>query len=415
MIDKTMPEDRAYNAGLSALSLERNAIHMVWRPEEDNDLPRAEKQKDDAKSTRTAGIRAKPKATRAADTKEKATRAADTKEKTTRAAGIRAKTKRARKWRGGNGRKKITREQMADLEVFLTPALPKNSIRLKSNKDDYQDDLVQFKDEGGHETWILDPGRHARGNRTLPVKAPGPFTARSFVKLCALQGIQLPEPQPAATPANAALLYETQGRPLVEIVEYILSYSDNMAAELLSLSVARKLTGRALGLKESGQTLSGHLQSKMRNMNWKNFLMANGSGLTGQSRISPEQMTAILLFADSRSLAPDKSYLSLLPIAGWRGTLTWRFKEPDAAWRVWAKSGTLNYAVSLAGYFFTASGKKMLFVFFISDEEKRNAYELMSKDAKPKQLERLNNSAGYWNYKGRRAMDRMIRDWIKRL
>ncbi len=82
-------------------------------------------------------------------------------------------------------------------------------------------------------------------------------------------------------------------------------------------------------------------------------------------RITPAALVAILKH-DWDSPQRDV-VLDALPIAGVRGTLRNEFAGTAAERRVFAKTGTLAHARTLAGYVATASHGTVIFAFLVGD------------------------------------------------
>ena len=94
-------------------------------------------------------------------------------------------------------------------------------------------------------------------------------------------------------------------------------------------------------------------------------LLEEGSGLSRRDVITPEA-TVALLGHMSRSRWADV-YRNALPIAGVDGTLQNRMKGTAAAGNVRAKTGTLRYVYSLAGYVTTAAGERLAFSIMLNN------------------------------------------------
>jgi D-alanyl-D-alanine carboxypeptidase/D-alanyl-D-alanine-endopeptidase (penicillin-binding protein 4) len=197
---------------------------------------------------------------------------------------------------------------------------------------------------------------------------------------------------------------------LSDIVDLTLTYSINLSAELMMLITAKSITGTALKLDESAKVITKYYSQILTKISWKDFRMVNGSGLTVKNRFTPEQITAILIYADAQSYN-GKKYRSFLPVSGWKASFVNRLNDPDTAFHVWAKTGSINYALGLAGYLYTKSKKKMAFAVFINDRAEREMY-----DADPDR--RAGNStqkASYWMTRGKLVMDSLVEGWIKEL
>jgi D-alanyl-D-alanine carboxypeptidase len=96
----------------------------------------------------------------------------------------------------------------------------------------------------GHQYWLIDPRRASRAGRTrLPSKQPGVFTAEFFRELCAIAGILVPHSESGImNSATVRIVKQHSGKRVVELVESVFEYSNNLIAELLLLGAAAELT-----------------------------------------------------------------------------------------------------------------------------------------------------------------------------
>jgi len=294
-------------------------------------------------------------------------------------------------------------------ELYLIPSLPVNRISVSRER---LRPKVRFyiTDKDGVESWFLSPDEKRHGTDRLPVKKPALFTASMLAKICEMRGIRLPDPEPGIMSEGASTIAVHTGMKLSDIVDLTLTYSINLSAELMMLITAKSITGTALKLDESAKVITKYYSQILTKISWKDFRMVNGSGLTVKNRFTPEQITAILIYADAQSYN-GKKYRSFLPVSGWKASFVNRLNDPDTAFHVWAKTGSINYALGLAGYLYTKSKKKMAFAVFINDRAEREMY-----DADPDR--RAGNStqkASYWMTRGKLVMDSLVEGWIKEL
>jgi serine-type D-Ala-D-Ala carboxypeptidase/endopeptidase (penicillin-binding protein 4) len=292
------------------------------------------------------------------------------------------------------------------MNIILTPSLPVNRAGLSREK--LGDNITfAYRNANGVESWLLSPDEKINGSDRLPVKNPALYTASTFASICAMRGIRLPRPEPGTMPSGASTVVEHRGLPLANIVDITLTYSINLMAELMTLTTAKKLSGRALPTRESSRAVFGYLADRMGSINWKNLAAVNGSGLTVRNRITPEQMTAILVYAEAQDYK-GKKYRYLLPAAGWEGSLANRLNEPETALRVLAKTGSINYVLSLAGYLYTASKRNIAFAIFINDMAERESY-----DADPNRRSRASMARVYaWTNRAKSVMDGLVKYWV---
>lgn len=294
-------------------------------------------------------------------------------------------------------------------EIYLIPTLPMNRAGIFSEKL-RENVTFAYREDGGIESWLLSPEEKTSGSDRLPVKRPGLYTAQLFAKLCAMRRISLPAPVPGTMPGSARTLTVHEGARLIDILDTTLTYSINLSSELILLSTAKKISGKALTLEESARAMGEYLSGRMRSVHWEGLRLANGSGLTTMSRISPEQMLAFLVYADTRDYG-GKRFRYLLPASGWTWSLARRLGRPETAFRVWAKTGTINFAQGLAGYLHTSTGRSMAFVVFVNDMDTRRRYDA-DPDRRNKEWSRR---VAAWHNGARSVMDGLVATWIREL
>ena len=168
---------------------------------------------------------------------------------------------------------------------------------------------------------------------------------------------------------GAAELGAVQSPPVARLVERMLARSDNDLAEALVRQVALA-QGRpasfAGGAEAVREVLAPYLSSV--GLEPDAVALVDGSGLSRDNLLQPAALTRLLaaVAADDGSptagrLAP---VLSGLPVAGFSGTLSDRYREGGgvpAAGAVRAKTGTLNGVSALAGLVRTADGRLLAF------------------------------------------------------
>jgi D-alanyl-D-alanine carboxypeptidase/D-alanyl-D-alanine-endopeptidase (penicillin-binding protein 4) len=183
----------------------------------------------------------------------------------------------------------------------------------------------------------------------------------------------------------------------------MLLYSNNMMAEVIALQAAARLGDVSSGLEAAGALMLTRLGRLMPEVDWQGAVLTNGSGLDAKARLTPRQLVAIARYGwASEALA------ALLPGGGWSGTLSNRFEDPRHALRVWAKTGSVNYGNSLAGYLFTASGQTAVFVTMVSDIGARAEYDAVRRPGP-----RAQARARAWNARARTLQDDLVEAWLE--
>ncbi len=165
--------------------------------------------------------------------------------------------------------------------------------------------------------------------------------------------------------AGSAVLARSAGSPLSTMVRTMLLTSDNEIAEAL-----HKLVGRQLGY---GASWSGARTAQAKQMATQKLSIGalyDGSGLSRADRLTAQQLARIV----DRGIDPGTQATlwplkSGLPTAGVTGTLASRFTTTAskcASGKVWAKTGSLNDVVTLAGWTTGADGRVKTFAFLVN-------------------------------------------------
>jgi D-alanyl-D-alanine carboxypeptidase/D-alanyl-D-alanine-endopeptidase (penicillin-binding protein 4) len=281
---------------------------------------------------------------------------------------------------------------------------------------------LAYRDEGKTPVWLVLPAKRAKGEIRVPVKQPDFNAAYIFRKAAEKHGIALPEPVAGAAPESANLVYRQISKPLPDIVHRTLRFSNNMAAELLALAAARKLTGKTLDMPTAATTVAGWLKEKVAGNDWNGLTLRNGSGLTKDSRVSPEQMVAILRYAQTLSFG-GQSYADLLrryfvgkveaeeeygSEEGARPNGPGREKNGRHGVAIKAKTGTVNFARGVIGYLRTGRGRDVVFAVYISDFKQR---EVMAKQGQPWKEPPVR----WWLSRSREFQRALVKRWAERL
>lgn len=263
--------------------------------------------------------------------------------------------------------------------------------------------------------WTIGADAGDEGDHFLPVKAPGLATAELFRRLAAQAGIILPAPAPGPAPKEAHIATAIAGLPLAEVARLGLQHSNNLVSELTGLTAARLLGGRPDNLAASASALSDWLRKAIGpaagSLDWRGWNLPNHSGLSRHARITANQMAAVLRFAHGQRYG-GWPFASLLPTAGFRKAFRDRFLTEAAAGRIWAKTGTLNYAKGLAGYLMGADGRTRVFALYIADPAARAAYDALNADVRDTPDTRRRAVA--WIETAEQAEQAIVLDWLAR-
>lgn len=225
--------------------------------------------------------------------------------------------------------------------------------------------VYTYTDADTHDAWTV--ARGALGNsgaRWLPVRRPAAYMAEVFRTLMRDRGAALPEPdyQPDA-PETALVLVEHVSEPLDEILRGMMRWSTNLTAEVIGLMATRAGGARPGDLPASGAAMAAWMTERL---GARNASFVDHSGLGVGSRLRPQDMTRALVAAGPdgtlRTLMRD---IAMLDAAG--------NVIADHPMRVVAKTGTLNFVSTLAGYARLPSGRDLAFAIFCADMDRRDS------------------------------------------
>lgn len=271
------------------------------------------------------------------------------------------------KWDARKGHDSLSVEATA---AHLSPQIDSVDVVLASAPEG---PIFSHRWRDGREIWLM-ARRAYRGQaaRWLPVKNPAIYAAGVFRTLAAEQGVHLPRPEPGLAPSTARVLASTQSRPLGEILRSMLKYSTNLTAEVTGSAATRVLGIKARTLSQSAAAMN-HWAAGTAGFpaGDPGFQMANHSGLTLQSRVSPRRMVELLVALTERAEVGHAGKVEGLPGGVATYLESYRFEGAPDGVRIVAKTGTMSYVCGLAGYVLTAEGKRLAFAVFLNDLARR--------------------------------------------
>ncbi len=206
---------------------------------------------------------------------------------------------------------------------------------------------------------MMDQGRRSADSRAR-VKDPARKAARAFANYLEKQGVQVRGIERGVAPSSARELARVESATITEIVQMMLTESDNDVAESLGHLVGRAVLqdgsfaggARAMTqvLAEAGIDISG-------------MELADASGLSGRNEVAPITIAEVL-----SDVVREERWSAIsggLAVAGVSGTLADRFAtRATSAGRgvVRAKTGTLTGVGALAGTVLDSDERPLVFV-----------------------------------------------------
>ncbi len=141
-------------------------------------------------------------------------------------------------------------------------------------------------------------------------------------------------------------------------LNYTVKASDNLHAEILLENL-----GSAFGCAHTEAASLAVVRAYLKQVGIAatDFVLYDGSGLSGHDLVAPRALTQMLVYAAKQKWAA--SYKAALPVGGVDGTLASRFLPPGSTLKgkVFAKTGTLGESRALSGYLTAASGGTVVF------------------------------------------------------
>ena len=104
--------------------------------------------------------------------------------------------------------------------------------------------------------------------------------------------------------------------------------------------------------------------------------------------------------------------MSMLSISGVSGWMRKRLRTPDTAFKVWAKTGSLDYIDNMTGVLFSSSGKRYAFALGLADLDKRAIIDA-GKDSK--KIVSLKKKVKKWRKASRQTTEALLTHFIETL
>jgi D-alanyl-D-alanine carboxypeptidase/D-alanyl-D-alanine-endopeptidase (penicillin-binding protein 4) len=211
--------------------------------------------------------------------------------------------------------------------------------------------------------WV-DEGRDRRG---YGYRSPDPALAagQAFAQALRKRGVTVSgRPTAAVAPTESAGgedIASVQGAPLAQVVQHVLEVSDNEGAEVLGrqVALAEQRPASFAGGAQAVRSVLTHL-----GVDLTGDRIYDGSGLSRQDLITPGTLLSVISAASSPDHPGLRSVVADLPVAGFTGSLAYRFEDANrnGLGLVRAKTGTLTGVHGLTGTVTSKDGAVMSFV-----------------------------------------------------
>ncbi|WP_406711066.1 D-alanyl-D-alanine carboxypeptidase/D-alanyl-D-alanine-endopeptidase [Trueperella pyogenes] len=209
----------------------------------------------------------------------------------------------------------------------------------------------------------VDRGR-VQGRGYLP--NPDLLAGEAFAEHLRAAGLGVGEVKRGTVTNDAVELARVESAPVRELVDLLLTESDNSLSEVMGHLVA-KAKGKPATFAGSAAAIGEVMAAAGYPM--KGVTLGDASGLSRLNRVTAELLTAILLDTWKCQECRFAALPAGLPVSALNGTLTQRFGGTAVAGQVRAKTGTLVEAISLSGYLRTEAGYPLVFSIMLDELE----------------------------------------------
>ena len=153
-------------------------------------------------------------------------------------------------------------------------------------------------------------------------------------------------------PAGAVRWSRHHSPPLSYVVKGVNKFSNNVMARNLLLTLGAERFGPPGTVDKGRRAVAARLREE--GIDLPHLRIANGSGLSRETRISSRGLAKVLLAAERSPFRPE--FAQSLPIASLDGTMRRRLRRDPEAERARIKTGLLDGVRAMAGYVRTRDG-----------------------------------------------------------
>ena len=251
-----------------------------------------------------------------------------------------------------------------------------------------------YSDGGARDEWsVARAALGAGGARWLPVRKPERYAGEVFATFARAQGITLGAPEVMQAAPGGSVLVSHKSEALETVLRDMLRYSTNLTAEMVGLAATSRRQGGAATLAQSAQAMNPWAAASL---GMKTAALRDHSGLSDRSRLSAADMARGL--AGARRAALLRPLLREFALRDARGNVVRNHPV-----KVVAKTGTLYFVSTLAGYVTTPGGKDLVFAIFTASDSLRAQINPAQDDSPP--------GARGWNGRAKGLQQVLIERW----
>lgn len=311
-------------------------------------------------------------------------------------------------WRGGHRFKSIKSQ--------FTPIPTLSHFNISKVSENFTPGL-RFRHKGyqtndpvlSPELWEVSNYQRYNIIEEVPVRNPAPYAAGTLRMLAEQMGLIIPEAKPIPNEMSAdkvksfPLIYQLKSKPVHQIAKANMEYSNNLLSELLLLAADHK-TGPSPSLPKAAEKMITWYKKEFPKLDFSKTSFMNGSGLDTENKIKAKTLSGLIANIAQKKME-NYFYLSFFSISGQSGWLTKRLHDPEMNFRVFAKTGSLDYINNLAGVLFSKNNKTYAFTLSLYDFPKREALN----GENNLKVNQLMENAKPWNRDSKPILDGILR------
>lgn len=167
---------------------------------------------------------------------------------------------------------------------------------------------------------------------------------------------------PETSADTATPLVVWQSPPLADVIKSINKYSNNMMTRQLLLTLGLQHSGEPASTGSGVEAVRAYLTRV--GIDNDDLVMANGSGLSRDTRLTADLLGAVLQRGFQIPTMPE--FVASMPLAGLDGTMQDRLTTGVGTGSSHVKTGSLNGVAGIAGYVHAQSGKHYVVVALVN-------------------------------------------------
>lgn len=245
----------------------------------------------------------------------------------------------------------------------------------------------------GPDSWSV--ARSALGNggsRWMPVRQPALYAGDVFQTLAREIGVPLPAPEVVDDLPSGIEVAQHSSATLRTVLQEMLLYSTNLTAEICGLAATQARFRTSLEIESSAAQMTRWL-GETYGIEGR---FVDHSGLSDENRVSAADMVKVM-----QAVGADGPLRPIMRRIAMRDADNDRIENfPN---EVRAKTGTLNFVSSLAGYVETSDGSDVVFAIIAANLERREQGKAAGDEVPAGSIE--------WNRRAKRLQQVLLQRW----